>query len=71
VPVEFAGSVFGVFAAFVVAEGCTVGELVAAPVSVALAVALDVASAAADDPRWPKEGASQAESRNIAASVTA
>ncbi|HEX5159656.1 MAG TPA: hypothetical protein VFW17_20770 [Ktedonobacterales bacterium] len=69
VPVEFAGSVFGVFAAFVVAEGCAVGELVVVPVAVT--VALDVAAAAADDPLWPKEGASQAESRSIAASVTA
>ncbi|HKT37613.1 MAG TPA: hypothetical protein VJR48_04530, partial [Ktedonobacterales bacterium] len=73
IPVEFAGSVFGVFAAFVVAEGCAVGELVAVPVPVAaaVAVALDAAIAAADDPLWPKEGASHAESRSIAASVTA
>jgi hypothetical protein len=70
VPVEFAGSVFG---AFVVAEGCAVGELVAVPVPAAapVAVALDVAIAAADDPLWPKEGALQAESRSIVASVIA
>jgi hypothetical protein len=66
VPVEFAGIVFGTFA---VADGCAVGELVAVPVAVT--VALDVASAAADDPLWPVEGASQAESRSIVASVTA
>ncbi|HEX5549040.1 MAG TPA: hypothetical protein VFX24_16660 [Ktedonobacterales bacterium] len=71
VPVEFAGSVFGVFAAFVVAEGCAVGELVAVPVAAAVAVAFDAAIAAADDPLWPIEGALQAESRSITASVTA
>jgi hypothetical protein len=69
VPVEFAGSVFGAFAAFAVAAGSAVGELVAVPV--AALVALDVAIAAADDPLWPVEGALQAESRSITASVTA
>jgi hypothetical protein len=64
--VEFVGSVFGASAAFVVAEGCAVGELVAVPVAIVLDVAV-----AADDPLWPKEGVSHAESRSIAASVTA
>ncbi|HEY7342705.1 MAG TPA: hypothetical protein VH591_17655 [Ktedonobacterales bacterium] len=66
VPLEFVGSAFGALA---VADGCAVGELVAVPVTVALA--LDVEVAAADDPAWPAEGALQAESRGITASVTA
>jgi len=65
-PLEFAGSAFGEFA---VADGCAVGELVEVPV--AALVALDVVVAAADDPAWPMEGALQAESRSITASVIA
>lgn len=66
-PLEFAGSAFDVFEPFAVAAGFTVGELVAVPV--ALAVALDVVVAAVEDPIWPLEGALQAESRSITASV--
>jgi hypothetical protein len=40
-------------------------------VPVAALVALDVVVAAADDPAWPMEGALQAESRSITASVIA
>ncbi len=71
VPLEFDGSVFGAFAAFAGADGVAVGELVAVPVALAVTFMLDVADAAANDPVWPMEGALHAESRSIAASVTA
>ena len=67
VALEFAGSASGALA---VADGCAVGELVVVPVTEAVALDTVVAAAAADDPVCPVEGALQAESRSITASVT-